>query len=226
MKRTFGVVIAAAGVGRRFGTDIPKQFNEALGIPVIAHTISRFNSCKSIDSITIVTHKDYLVDCSDIVKEFGFNKVTSIIEGGPTRQSSVFKGIKSLDTDYVLIHDAARPIISEETILKCCRSLENTGSCAVGVRVTDTIKVSKDGRFIDSTPDRNSLWQIQTPQCFEREYILSCHKRAVFDGIEVTDDCALAEYYGDKILLVEGSRTNIKITDYSDLAVAEVLLNV
>lgn len=225
MKKTFGVVIAAAGVGKRFGTDIPKQFNEALGIPVIAHTISRFCNCKLIDNITIVTHKDYVVYCSDIVKEFGFDKVTSIIEGGPTRQSSVFKGIKATETDYVLIHDAARPLITNDAIIKCCHTLMDYGSCAVGVRVTDTIKISKDGKTIDSTPDRNLLWQIQTPQCFDREYILTCHKRAVFDGIEATDDCALAEYYGDEVRLVEGSRTNIKITDYSDLAVAEVLLD-
>lgn len=225
MKKKFGAVIAAGGSGTRFGTDVPKQFVEALGIPVIAHTISKFQSCKYIDSIVIVTHKDYIVFCSDIVKEFHFDKVTSIIEGGSTRQMSVFKGIKAINTDYVLIHDAARPLIEENVITDCCMTLKNYGSCAVGTKVTDTVKMSSDGQYIDKTIDRNLLWQIQTPQCFERDFILRCHKNAAFEAYEATDDCALAEYYGEKIRLIEGSSKNIKLTSYSDLAVAEVLLD-
>ena len=116
MKKSYGVVIAAGGSGTRFGTDIPKQFVEISGIPIIAHTLSPFQACNEISEIVIVAHKDYLVYCSDIVKRFGFDKVTSIIEGGSTRQASVFKGIKTLDTDYVLIHDAARPVISAENL--------------------------------------------------------------------------------------------------------------
>lgn len=226
MKKRFGVVIAAGGSGARFGTDMPKQFVDALGIPVIAHTISKFQSCKAIDCIVIVTHKDYVVYTSDIVKKFHFDKVTSIIEGGGTRQASVFKGIKAIDTDYVLIHDAARPLIDESIIKECCNTLKEYGSCAVGTKVTDTVKVSKDGQYITGTLDRDFLWQIQTPQCFERELILKCHKNAAFEALEVTDDCALAEHYGEKIRLIEGSTTNIKLTSYSDLAVAEVLLDV
>jgi len=225
LKKTFGVVIAAGGSGTRFGTDVPKQFVDALGIPVIAHTISRFQSCKQIDRIVVVTHKDYLVFCSDVVKEFNLSKVSSIIEGGATRQISVFKGIKAIDTDYVLIHDAARPIVSEELITKCCQEVLTFGCCAVGVRATDTMKISDDGEFITSTPERSKLWHVQTPQCFEREFILKCHKNAAFENFEATDDCMLAERYGAKIKLVEGRRTNIKITDYQDLAIAEVLLN-
>lgn len=226
MKKKFGVVIAAGGSGTRFGTDVPKQFVDALGIPVIAHTLSKFQNCRTIDSIVIVTHKDYVVYSSDIVKKFHFDKVTSIIEGGITRQMSVFKGIKTIDTDYVLIHDAARPLIEESVITKCCQTLKDYGSCAVGTKVTDTVKVSRDGQYIDSTLDRNILWQIQTPQCFERDFILRCHKNAVFEGLEATDDCALAEHYGEKIKLIEGNSANIKLTSYSDLAVAEVLLDV
>ncbi len=225
MKKSYGVVIAAGGSGTRFGTDIPKQFVEISGIPVIAHTILPFQNCKEIKKIVIVAHKDYLVFCSDIQKRFGFSKVSSIIEGGATRQASVFKGIKALDTDYVLIHDAARPVISEEKISMCCEEVAKSGSCALGIPSVDTIKVSLDGEYISSTPDRSTLWQIQTPQCFERDFILKCHRRAAYDGFEGTDDCMLAEMAGAKVKLIQGDRTNIKITDYADLALAEVLLN-
>lgn len=224
MKKSFGVIIAAGGSGTRFGSDVPKQFVDALGVPVIAHTISRFEACKHISEIVIVTHKDYLVFCSDVIKKFKFTKVTSIIEGGATRQKSVFKGIKAIDTDYVLIHDAARPLVSEDVIERCCEELTVYGSCAAGVRTTDTIKISEDGEFITSTLDRTKLWQIQTPQCFEREFILKCHKNAAFEGFEATDDCMLAEHYGAKIKLVESEYTNLKITNYKDLDIAEVLI--
>ncbi len=224
MKKSYGVVIAAGGSGTRFGGEIPKQFVDVLGMPIIAHTISAFEKCKQIDEIVVVSHSDYLVYCSDIVKKFGFSKVSSIIEGAATRQASVLKGIKALKTDYVLIHDAARPIISSESITKCCKAVLEYGACALGTRAVDTIKESDDGKYITKTPDRSKLWHIQTPQCFEREFILNCHKKAIFDGVTATDDCMLAELSGAKIKLVEGERTNIKITDRHDLIIAEVLL--
>ncbi len=225
MKKTYGVVIAAGGSGTRFGSDIPKQFVDALGIPVIAHTISKFSSCDYISKIVIAVHKDYVVFCSDIVKRFGYSKVTSIVQGGTTRQESVFKALKTLDTDYVLIHDAARPCIDLESISKCCQALQKYKACAVGAKATDTVKISDDGEYITGTLDREKLWLIQTPQCFDREFILSCHKKAAFDKIAVTDDCMLAEYYGEKVRLIETTRSNIKITNYNDLAIAEVLLD-
>ena len=224
MKKSYGAVIAAGGSGTRFGTDMPKQFVDALGVPVIAHTIAAFDSSREIDKIVIVTHRDYLVFTSDIVKEFDFRKVTAIVEGGPTRQSSVYKGLKAIDTDYVLIHDAARPLVSPQLISRCCHEVREHGSCAVGIKATDTIKISEDGKYISSTPDRSKLWQIQTPQCFEREFILRCHKNSAFEGFEATDDCTLAERFGARIKLVESDNINLKITNFTDLAVAEVLL--
>lgn len=223
----FGVVIAAGGSGTRFGTDMPKQFVDLCGEPVISHTIAKFQKSPSISQIVIATHKDYLVFCSDVANSFGFSKVTSIIEGGQTRQQSVLKGLKALskDIDHVLIHDAARPLVSVETIEKCCMETAKYGACAAGTTAIDTIKISEDGEFVDGTIDRSKIWQIQTPQCFNKEFILKCHKNAAFEGIEATDDCFLAEYYGAKIKLVDAGRENIKITNYSDLAVAEVLLN-
>lgn len=226
MKNKYGVVIAAGGTGTRFGSDIPKQFLEIDDIPVIAHTISKFENCNEIKEIVISVHKDYLVYCSDIVKKFGFKKVTTVLEGGKTRQQSVFKGIKVLssDVDYVLIHDAARPMVSIDTITKCCEAVRKYGASAAGSKVVDTLKLSEDGDFIQGTVDRSKMWQIQTPQCFNRDLILKFHKNAAFEGFEATDDCMLAEHYGQKIKLIESGRDNIKITEPKDLIIAEVLL--
>ncbi len=226
MNSKFGVVIAAGGTGSRFGSDIPKQFIEANGIPVISHTISKFQNSDYISEIVIVAHKDYLVYCNDIVKSFGFSKVTSIIEGGNSRQQSVSKGLKQLNSEYVLIHDAARPLVKTEDIDKCCRALYECEACALGSKVTDTLKLSKDGEYISHTVDRSNLWAIETPQCFKKDVIIRCHKNAVFENFSATDDCMLAEKYGVKIKIIQSDSNNLKITNYKDLAVAEVLLNV
>ena len=222
----FAVVIAAGGSGTRFGGDIPKQYVELCGYPVIAHTIKSFENCDLISEIIIVTHRDYVVYCQDLARELNFKKITTVIEGGKTRQESVFKGIKQLSDDitHVLIHDAARPNISGDTINRICETLVEHSACAVGVKVADTVKVSEDGEFISETLDRSKLWQIQTPQAFKKELILKCHKNAAFEGFEATDDCMIAEKYGVKIKLVEGNRANLKITDFNDLAVMEGLM--
>lgn len=222
----FAVVIAAGGSGTRFGGDVPKQYVELCGYPVIAHTIKNFENSDLISEIIVVTHRDYVVYCQDLAKNLNFRKITTVIEGGKTRQESVFKGIKQLSNDvtHVLIHDAARPNISADIIKEICETLFDCSACAVGVKVADTVKVSEDGEFISATLDRSKLWQIQTPQAFEKKLILKCHKNAAFEGFEATDDCMIAEKYGVKIKLVEGNRANLKITDYNDLVVMEGLM--
>lgn len=222
----FSAVIAAGGSGTRFGGEIPKQYVEVCGMPVIAHTISKFENCPLISEIVIVTHRDYVVYCRDLASELGFGKVTSIVEGGISRQQSVFKGLKQVNKSatHVLIHDAARPAVDEDTLKKCCDEVLKYDACAVGIKVADTLKISEDGEFITSTADRSKMWQIQTPQAFEKNLILKCHKNAAFEGFDATDDCMLAEKYGIKIKLIEGNSDNIKITNCRDLAVMEGLL--
>lgn len=222
----FSAVIAAGGTGSRFGTEVPKQFVEINGVPIIAHTINKFESCPLISEIVIVTHSDFIVYCRDMVKELGFSKVTAIVCGGSTRQQSVFLGLKQLNGNvtHVLIHDAARPAIDEATIEGCCEGAVKYGACAAGVRVVDTIKISDDGEFITSTADRSKMWQIQTPQAFEKSLIYKYHQNAAFEGFEATDDCMLAERYGAKVKLIQGNSDNIKITTYRDLALMEGLL--
>ncbi len=219
-------VIVAAGSGTRMGTDVPKQFLTVGGKPVLVYTLLKFNNNKYIHEIVVVTKEEYIPCCKDIIKTFNIGKVTKIVLGGDTRQQSVSNGINSVsdDADNVFIHDGARPLVSDQTITKCALALQSHKALAVGVPMKDTIKYSDSGEFIDRTVDRSKLWQIQTPQCFDRQLAVKYHKMAVSDCFEATDDCMLFEHYGQRVALVEGEYENIKITSPQDIFVMEGLL--
>lgn len=208
------------------GTDIPKQFLEVMGKPVLAYTLEKFQNCDAIDEIVIVTRSDSIVLCKDIADTYNISKVSVIIEGGDTRQKSVLNGLKQISRSdgYVLIHDGARPLISISTIDKCISGVLEHSAAAVGVPMKDTVKYSDNGKFITKTVDRSRLWLIQTPQAFDIELIIDCHKKAIEEGVDATDDCMLAEHYGISVALVEGEYENIKITSPSDIYVMEGLL--
>ncbi len=220
-------VIVAAGSGTRMGTQLPKQFLEVLGRPILAHTVDKFQNNAHIDEIVIVTSEPFISFCVNMVKEFGFHKVSAVVVGGATRQMSVMNGISQLGDDIynVFIHDGARPLISDSVISKCAATLVDATACAVGVPMKDTIKYSDKGEYIDRTVDRSHLWQIQTPQCFRVKLISDCHIKAVDEGFEATDDCMLMEHYGERVALVEGEYENIKITSPQDIYVMEGLLS-
>ena len=221
-------IIVAAGSGSRMGADIPKQFIDVNGRPILAYTLDKFQNCQKIDEIIIVTRSDSIVLCKSIVDTYGFSKVSVITEGGSTRQQSVMLGIAQMSSDdgYVLIHDGARPLISIDTIEKCIDSVFENNASAVGVPMKDTIKYSDDGKFITKTVDRSRLWLIQTPQAFEKQLIKQCHEKAASEAFDATDDCMLAEHFGIKVAIVEGEYENIKITSPSDIYVMEGLLGV
>ena len=220
-------VIVAAGSGTRMGTQIPKQFLEVMGKPILAHTVDKFQNNDAISEIVIVTSEAYIPFCGNMVKEYGFDKVKAIVIGGATRQMSVMNGISQIgdDVDNVFIHDGARPLVSHRVITKCAETLREVSACAVGVPMKDTIKYSENGEYIDRTVDRSRLWQIQTPQCFSVKLITECHKKASQEGFEATDDCMLMEHYGERVALVEGDYENIKITSPQDIYVMEGLLS-
>lgn len=220
------VVIVAAGSGTRMGTQIPKQFLEVMGRPILAYTVEKFQINPRIDEIVIVTSESYISFCGNMAKDFGFDKVKTVVLGGATRQISVMNGIAQVgeDVDNVFIHDGARPLVSDAVITKCADTLLTESACAVGVPMKDTIKYSDSGEYIDRTVDRSHLWQIQTPQCFRVDLISTCHRRAMDEGFEATDDCMLMEHYGEKVALVEGEYENIKITSPQDIYVMEGLI--
>lgn len=225
------VIVVAAGNSSRMKNKMSKQLLEIGGVPVIVRTLLTFCSLNEIDSVTIVTRKSEFEVFREYIKKYNITKVRSVIEGGDTRQKSVLCGLKSLccsDDDNVLIHDGARPFIKKEVILKIIAAL-NSGSvtaAAVGVPVKDTIKqLSRDG-YVAGTPDRSTLYSIQTPQAFKYKLILNAHIEAAKNGISVTDDCAVLEAVcNEKILIIKGDYDNIKITTPEDIILGESIAN-
>ena len=221
------VIIAAAGNGKRMGTDIPKQFLDIKGKPVLGYTVEAFEKNENIDSIIIVTSAEKIDYCrKEIVEKYSFNKVIKIVEGGSERQFSVYNAIKAIDenTDIVLIQDGARPFIMKEDIDKVIKGVIENGAAVMAVKSKDTIKVADENGFVKDTPDRSFIWNIQTPQGFLLPIIKEAYKKAEEDRFIGTDDSMLAERLGYKVKLIEGHYTNIKITTKDDLWVAKNIL--
>lgn len=219
-------VIAAAGRGTRMDIGINKQYVEIQGAPILALTIGKFESCSLVDEIIIAANKDEIDYCNkNIIEKFGFMKVKSVTEGGESRQRSVYNGLKQVSADcgIVLIHDGARPFVSQDGIIECINAARSYGAVCMAVPVKDTIKESDTDGFVTRTPDRGNLWQIQTPQAFSYELIMDVHDRAAHDMFEATDDAMLAERYGHRVRLVMGDYFNIKVTTKEDLVFAEAL---
>ncbi len=220
-------IIAAAGMSNRMKSKINKQFININGKPILAHTLEKFQRCRYIDEIIVVAKEDEINYCKkEIVKRYGFNKVTKIVRGGKERQDSVYNGILALDekTDIVISHDGARPFVKIKNIVDSIKGASEYGACVVGTPVKDTIKFVKNGEEIDSTPNRNLLWAAQTPQAFKREILMAGYKKAIEDNFVGTDDSILVERLGIEVKIIMGSYENIKITTPEDIIIAESLL--
>lgn len=219
-------VIVAAGNGTRMNADTNKQFILIDGVPVLAHTLLRFQEAETIDEIVVVTRGEDIITVSDIVREFDITKVKNIISGGETRQDSVKCGLNIIsDHDIVAIHDGARPFVSQDKINVLVSAAEMCGAVAPAVPVKDTVKVVDENGMVLRTPDRNTLRLIQTPQVFKANLIKNAYDLAEKDGLVGTDDCSVAEYAQIPITLIDGEYTNIKITTPEDLPIAEAILS-
>ena len=219
------VIILAGGKGKRMGSTVSKQFIEIKGKPILYYTLKKFIDNKNIDEIILVLPKDEIEYCKKEVLNKYSIKVDKIVEGGTERQDSVYNALKSIEnTDIVLIHDGARPIISNRLINDGIKYAKVYGAAAPGVMPKDTIKVKNDENFSISTPDRSTLMAIQTPQVFKYENILKCHEMVKLNKDLVTDDTMVAEKYGYKVYLYDGEYTNIKITTPDDIILAERLV--
>lgn len=219
-------IILAAGKGSRMQSDIKKQYMLIDGKPVIWYSISAFQE-SSVDEIVLVTGKEDKEYCRELVKKNGFEKVAKIVEGGEERYDSVYKGLVACsDSTYVLIHDGARPLISNRVIEKCIHQLKKCEACVVGVPVKDTIKIVDEKGMVKNTPQRNRLWSIQTPQAFSYDLIIGAYNKMMKDKvIKVTDDAMVVELYSNQeVQVIEGDYTNIKITTIEDLIAAENFL--
>jgi 2-C-methyl-D-erythritol 4-phosphate cytidylyltransferase len=221
-------LIVAGGSASRFGGDIPKQYVEVCGRPLLSWTVSRFEAAKSIDQIVIVAAEEYLLYVSErVVDPFGFAKVSKIVIGGETRQESVLKGLNALplSTSFVAIHDGARPLVSPTDIDHVVEIAKKERAAILAAASTDTIKHVADGFIID-TKDRRTLYRAQTPQVFQFDLILSAHKElAESENVnDVTDDASLIERKGFKVRIVQPTAPNLKVTEKSDLILAKALL--
>lgn len=218
-------VIVAAGSGTRMNAATNKQFILIDDAPVLAHTLTQFQSAETIDEIIIVTRSEDILTASDIVREFGITKAKNIIPGGETRQDSVKCGLSAVTAhSIVAIHDGARPFVSVDKINELIHTAEACEAAAPGVPVKDTVKVVDENGIVIRTPDRSSLRLIQTPQVFKTELIKHAYALAEKDGFTGTDDCSVAEYAQIPVKLIEGEYTNIKITTPEDLPVAIAIL--
>lgn len=239
MKTT--AIVLAAGRGKRMGSDVAKQYLLLCGKPVLYYTLKNFED-SFVDEVIVVTAADQREYCEkEIVQAYGFQKVKTVVVGGKERYHSVANGLRaiakreetsSVKTDYVLIHDGARPFATPEIIARGIEAVQQYEACVIGMPVKDTIKISDADGFASQTPNRNLVWQIQTPQIFtfpliHRAYedLLLKEEELKEQGIVVTDDAMVAELFSDKkVRLVKGSYENMKLTTPEDLKIAECFL--
>ena len=220
-------LIPAAGRGRRMGGEKPKAFLPLGGIPILSHTLQKFEACLQVDEILPLVPEEEIFFCAEkIVRPLGLKKISNILPGGPERQDSVYRGLQAVakDTDFVIIHDGVRPFVPEKLIQQGLRETQKSGAVVVALPVGDTLKEVSEDRRVMGTVDRSPLWCIQTPQFFEYGLILQAHEMARKDGFYGTDDAALVERLGISVMVIEGTRTNLKITTPEDLLLGEALL--
>lgn len=221
-------IVLAAGQGKRMHSRIQKQFLKIGGKPVLYYSLHCFQESPLIQDIILVTGEEMISHCEqEIVKKYGFSKVRKVTAGGKERYDSVYAGLLCCqDTDYVYIHDGARPFITEEMVQRGYETVKRTNACVMGMPSKDTVKLADSSGYIKETPDRKIVWNIQTPQIFLYDLIRGAYESIrKKDMTGVTDDAMVVEQEtGTKILLVEGSYQNIKITTPEDLAIAEAFL--
>jgi len=222
-------LIPAAGMGKRMGASINKQYLQLDGMPIVARTIAVFERSPLIDAIYLVIPAEEIPYCREhVVEACGFCKVAAIVPGGKERQNSVMNGLRAMrehvsDRDVVLIHDGVRPLVTESMLRESIATASLHDGALVAVPAKDTIKTAVNG-IVTGTPDRESLWLAQTPQAFRFGVIFAAHQAAETDKFTGTDDASLVERTGGRVHIVRGDYRNIKITTPEDLLLASTFL--
>lgn len=220
------VIVVAAGRGTRMGMDQNKVFLDLAGVPVLARTIRAFSESGLVDKFVVVVGDQEKDKAKALLATFCPEVPVTLVAGGADRQASVYQGLLSLlgDETIVLVHDGARPFVPNACIEACVSAARAFGAACVGMPVKDTIKrVDATGDVVE-TPDRERLWQVQTPQGFVADVLLRAHEHALTEGFRGTDDASLVERLGFRVRMVVGAYANIKLTTAEDLAFAEALL--
>jgi 2-C-methyl-D-erythritol 4-phosphate cytidylyltransferase len=219
-------IIVAAGKGVRMGAEVDKLFLTVAGAPVIAHTWRRFESCAEIDDLILVVRPGRENEFAALAGACGFRKPFRCVPGGRERQDSVWQGLEALrpEAQLVAIQDGARPCTPVALITATLAAARESGAAVAAQRVSDTIKESAEGREISRHLDRQRLWAVQTPQCFQVKVIRQALSVVRAQGVSVSDDTAACEFIGQPVRLVESPAPNPKVTVPSDLPYIELLL--
>lgn len=226
-------IILAAGIGKRMNFDIPKQYILLSNETILKRTIRNVLKSEYIDECILVIRKEDIKKAKEIIQDITRSNIRNndfkikYVIGGKERQDSAYCGIKAVsdNTDIILVHDGVRPFIKKEIIEDAIKSVEITGSVATAVKVKDTIKYTKDGgKIVESTPRRENLRAIQTPQVFKKDILKKAYDIAYNEKYYSTDDASLVEYAGGDVYLIEGDYSNIKITTKEDLIIANAII--
>jgi 2-C-methyl-D-erythritol 4-phosphate cytidylyltransferase len=216
-------IIPAAGIGSRMQTDRAKQMIELGGVPVLVHTLRRFEECPAVDQVILALQPNLTQEVLALASRYNLTKIARIVAGGAERQDSVYRGLQVVSSAaIVVIHDAVRPFVTPDEIRAVIERAAKTGAALMAVPAVDTIKQVKSGR-VHRTLDRKSLYHAQTPQAFRYSVIKEAYDRASREGFSATDDSQLVERMGHRVSIVEGSHINIKITRPFDLRLAEAI---
>ena len=220
------VIFPAAGVGRRMGAGRNKALLDLCGKPVLARTLLRFSECDKVDDFIVAVGAEEADEVSRMLAKTQGLKPFRVVAGGAERQYSVQNAIDALspDTEIVLVHDAARPLVTVKTIEAVVAEAWRSGAAIAAIRAKNTIKIVRGDGVVESTPDRARLWEVQTPQGFRRDILEEAYRRAEKEGYLGTDDAALVERLGLTVHVVEGDERNIKLTTPEDLWTAEMFL--
>ena len=220
------VIFPAAGQGKRMQAGVNKVFLELAGKPILVHTLLKFSRCEAVDKLVVVVAPEEVLFIKRALRGVPGLKPYTVVAGGAERQFSVANGLKAMDpeTDLVLVHDAARPLVSPVTIACVIDEARRSGAAIAAVREKNTVKVVDSNGIVKKTPERAQLWEVQTPQGFKREIIEEAYQKAMQDGTMGTDDASLVERLGVPVKVVTSDYRNIKITTPEDLLVAEAFL--
>ncbi|AEN92001.1 MULTISPECIES: 2-C-methyl-D-erythritol 4-phosphate cytidylyltransferase [Priestia] len=220
----YEIIVLAAGQGKRMKAGRNKQFLTIQNVPLIIHTLQKFEQDPWCSGIVLVVNKKEVAIFEELLTEYPIQKVQSLTVGGDERQHSVYNGLKNLkQAQMVLIHDGARPFVQQNTIHELVEKAASDKAAVLAVPVKDTIKRVEQGTVIE-TVERSSLWAIQTPQAFLFDVVMDAHEKAKTNEYLGTDDASLVEKAGQKVSIVEGNYDNIKLTTPEDLLYAEAIL--
>ncbi len=220
------VIIPCAGKGERFGKELPKQFLPLRGVPIFLRTLLAFEKHPQCDLIILGINNAFKEYVYELLKERPFKKLYKIIEGGETRQETVFKALLEApeETEIFLIHDAVRPLVEEELITKVIEGVKIENAVIPGILVRDALVREEEG-YIREPLDRTKVYQVQTPQAFRASLLREAINRATAEGLIFPDEGSLLHYYGYKVKIIGGSFLNFKITYPEDFLLAEKLIS-